>query len=105
MTEEGFTPASRVVELFDGTAPGLTQSGGSTGPVYVAGARYESLAEMQEALERGGPAGVIQAGGSYRRVTKRGGVSRYRRTHKGRRRFPRHRRRTVKRKNSRRARR
>jgi hypothetical protein len=104
MTEEGFTPASRVVELFDGTAPGLTQSGGSTGPVYVAGARYESLAEMQEALERGGPAGVIQAGGSYRRVTKRGGVLRYRRTHKGRRRFPRRLRKT-KRRNSRRARR
>jgi len=103
MTEEGFTPASRVVELFDGTAPGLTQSGGSTGPVYVAGGRYESLADMKEALERGGPAGVIQAGGSYRRVTKRGGASKHRRTHKGRRRLQRHRRRTVRR-NSRRAR-
>ena len=100
MTEEGFTPASRVVELFDGTAPGLTQSGGSTtGPVYVAGARYESLEDMQEALERGGPAGVIQAGGS-----RRGAFSKHRRTHKGRRRFPRRLRRT-KRRNSRRARR
>ena len=82
MTEvEGFTPASRVVELFDGSAPGLQSGGyGPEGPVYVAGARYDSLADMKETLERGGPAGVLQAGGS------RFAGKRYRRTHKGRRR-------------------